>query len=491
MSSLPAQADPRTNEAVRQILRMADTAGCKLYLVGGYIRDALLGRTAKDYKDFDFMVMPASTDSSTSGSGASLPAINFAKSVADNLQGHFVLLDETNDTARVVMDTYEYFDFAGCVGGSIESDMFRRDFTINALACDLSSSNQIVDLVCGVADIENRTIRVVREQALIDDPLRLLRAFRFAARLGFEIEAETLEYIRKHSSLISNVSAERITSEMFMMLEADNCKKQIVMMGEIGLLEEIFTELKATRRVTKNAYHHLGLFDHSVEALVQCEQGMIELPEWVQARMREPLAQGVSRLAATKLASLLHDIGKPDTWIINDDGKHTFIGHDKLGAEMCEPLAKRMKWAKPVERLIEKLVRWHLRPGHLFQQGVPTDKAKYRFYRTIGEELPELILLALADFRSTCGPGLQVGRREAEQNLFELLSNYSVYEVVNKKEDRLLDGNELMRILDLSPGPVVGQLLEDLLEAQTLGEIKDREQAAELARKLFIERYQK
>lgn len=255
--------------------------------------------------------------------------------------------------------------------------------------------------------------------------------------------------------------------------------------------EAVHVELKATRRVTKNAYHHLGLFDHSVEALVQCEQGMIELPDWVQARMREPLAQGVSRLAATKLASLLHDIGKPDTWIINDDGKHTFIGHDKLGAEMCEPLAKRMKWAKPVERLIEKLVRWHLRPGHLFQQGVPTDKAKYRFYRTIGEELPELILLALADFRSTCGPGLQVGRREAEQNLFELLSNYSVYEVVNKKEDRLLDGNELMRILDLSPGPVVGQLLEDLLEAQILGEIKDREQAAELARKLFIERYQK
>jgi hypothetical protein len=187
----------------------------------------------------------------------------------------------------------------------------------------------------------------------------------------------------------------------------------------------------------------------------------------------------------------LHDIGKPETWVINDDGKHTFIGHDKLGAEMCEPLAKRMKWAKPVERLIEKLVRWHLRPGHLFQQGAPTDKAKYRFYRTIGEELPELILLALADFRSTCGPGLQDGRREAEQNLFELLSNYSVYEVVNKKEDRLLDGTELMRILDLSPGPVVGQLLEDLLEAQTLGEIKDKEQAAALARKLYEERYSK
>ena len=490
MTSLPAQADPRRNETVKAILQMADTAACKLYLVGGYIRDAVLGRLAKDYKDFDFMVMPISAEASSADSGK-LPAINFARSVSDKLQGHFVLLDESNDTARVVMDNYEYFDFAGCVGGTIKSDMFRRDFTINALACDLSSSNEVVDLVGGLDDLQNKTIRVVQEQSFIDDPLRLLRAFRFAARLGFDIEEQTLEYIRRHCKLISNVSAERITSEMFIMLEADNCKKQIVEMGEIGLLEEIFIELKATRKVTKNAYHHLGLFDHSVEALVQCEQGLNEMPDWVQARMREPLAQGVSRLAATKLASLLHDIGKPETWIINDDGKHTFIGHDKLGADMCEPLAKRMKWAKPVERLIEKLVRWHLRPGHLFQQGPPTDKAKYRFYRTIGEELPELILLALADFRSTCGPGLQDGRREAEQNLFELLSNYSVYEVVSKKEDRLLDGNELMRTLKLSPGPVVGQLLEDLLEAQTLGEIKDKEQAIALARKLYAERSSK
>lgn len=488
MNSLPSQADPRANETVKSILSLAETAGCKLYLVGGYIRDALLGRTAKDYKDFDFMVMPAD---SAQDQTQPLPAISFAKELADKFQGHFVLLDESNDTARVVMDNSEYFDFAGCVGGTIESDMARRDFTINALACDLSSSNQIVDLVSGIPDLKTKTVRVVKEQSFIDDPLRLLRAFRFAATLGFEIDPQTLEYIRKHCSLISNVSAERITSEMFIMLEADECKKQIVTMGQIGLLEEIFIELKATRRVTKNAFHHLDLFDHSVEALVQCEQSMRELPDWAKERMREPLAQGVSRLAATKLASLLHDIGKPETWVINDDGKHTFIGHDKLGAEMCEPLAKRMKWAKPVERLIEKLVRWHLRPGHLFQQGIPTDKAKYRFYRTIGEELPELILLALADFRSTCGPGLQDGRREAEQNLFELLSNYSVYEVVNKKEDRLLDGTDLMAILDLSPGPVVGQLLEDLLEAQTLGEIKDKEQAASLARKLYDERYNK
>ena len=175
--------------------------------------------------------------------------------------------------------------------------------------------------------------------------------------------------------------------------------------------------------------------------------------------------------------------------MITEEGKHTFIGHDKLGAEMCEPLAKRLKWSKPVERFIEKLVRWHLRPGHLFQQGMPTDKAKYRFYKTIGDELPELIVLALADFRSTCGPGLQESRRQAEENLFELLRNFSVYQIGQKKESRFLDGNELMKLLGITPGPVIGEILEELQEAQALGELQIPADAANLAQKLYKEKY--
>jgi putative nucleotidyltransferase with HDIG domain len=213
------------------------------------------------------------------------------------------------------------------------------------------------------------------------------------------------------------------------------------------------------------------------------------MPDWAREAMAQPLSQGVSRMAATKLAGLIHDIGKPDTWIITDEGKHTFIGHDKLGAEMCEPLAKRLKWPKSVERFVEKLVRWHLRPGHLFQQGPPTDKAKYRFYKTIGEELPELIVLALADFRSTCGPGLQDGRRAAEQNLFELLHNFAVFQVSNTKETRFLDGTQLMKLLGIKPSPVVGEILEYLLEAQALGEVKTAEEAASMAHKLYQEKY--
>ncbi len=477
MSLIPSKAKPLDNVNVSEIFQLARAKNCKIYLVGGYVRDAVLARdNSSNFKDFDFMLMGAS-------------AVEFAQLIATELKAHFVMLDEANDTARVVTDDSACFDFAGCVGGNLESDMKRRDFTVNALAIDLENPGEIIDLVDGLNDLNKKVIRCLSEQSFIDDPLRLLRGYRFAALLDFNIDESTSSYIRSHASSIRNVAAERISAELFLLMETNNAGKQTQAMGQSGLLEAIFPELLETRRVTANAYHHLALFDHSVETLIQAERAFEEMPVWAKDAMNERLGTGMSRKAATKLAGLLHDIGKPGTWIITEQGKHTFIGHDKLGAEMCEPLAKRLKWSKPIERFIEKLVRWHLRPGHLFQQGPPTDKAKYRFYRTIGDDLPELIVLALADFRSTCGPGLQDGRREAEENLHELLRNFSVYNVSTNKEARLLDGTALMKILGIAPGPVVGEILEEILEAQTLGEVQNIEQAATLARRLYQEKY--
>ncbi|MBX9689653.1 MAG: HD domain-containing protein [Candidatus Obscuribacterales bacterium] len=471
-------SDPRLHKNLALVLQIASKHERKLYLVGGYIRDQLLKRQVKtgSHHDFDFAVLPGA-------------AIELAKIVADELQGHFVLLDEANDTARVITEDGACFDFAACVGGSIESDIKRRDFTVNAIAWDADYPEQLIDIVAAEDDLKAGKIRAISEQSFIDDPLRLLRAYRFAALLDFEIESSTQGYIQKYCSSISTVAAERINSEFFLMLETSFSAKHVKAMGENGLLESIFPELRDCRRVTSNAYHHLGLFEHSLETLAQAERVLPEMPDWAKDSLAQTLASGVSRAAATKLAGLIHDIGKPETWVINPEGKHTFIGHDKLGAEMIEPLAKRLKWAKPIERFIEKLVRWHLRPGHLFQQGPPTDKAKYRFYKTIGEELPELIVLALADFRSTCGPGLQDGRREAEEKLFELLHNFTVYQVGTKKESRFIDGSELMKLLGIKPGPQVGEILDELLEAQSLGEVRNPEEAADLARKIYQEKY--
>lgn len=478
MASLPFPDHPGSLPAVRTLSELAGSQGRKLYMVGGYLRDSLLNRkaTAGSHKDLDFMVMPGG-------------AIEFARSAADNMQAHFVLLDQANDTARVVTDEGDCFDFAGCVGGSLESDLKRRDFTINALAWDPEHPDQLIDLCGSICDIEKKVVRAISEQSLKDDPLRLLRAYRFAALLDFTIDPESQEYIRKHARSISRVAHERISTEIFLMMETESVGKHIKEMGNNGLLEAIFPELAATRKVTPNAYHHLALFEHSLETLIQAERALGEMPHWARSSMNRPLSQGVSRLSATKLAALIHDIGKPGTWVITPEGKHTFIGHDKLGAELVEPLARRLKWSKSVERFVEKLVRWHLRPGHLFQQGPPTDKAKYRFYRTIGDELPELFVLALADFRSTCGPGLQEARGVAEANLFELLRNFPVYQSGKKKDSRLLDGNQIMKLLGIDQGPIVGEILEDILEAQALGEVKSHSEAASLVHKLYQEKY--
>lgn len=477
---LQNERNPAQHPAVQEVLRVAAAEPCKIYLVGGYLRDACLSLSADagSHKDFDFMVM-------------SMSAVRLAQIFAQASNGHFVLLDESNDTARVVGAGGECFDFAGCVGGSLESDLLRRDFSINALAWDAEMPGELIDICGGLDDLENRRVRAVSEKSFIDDPLRVLRAYRFAALLDFEIESGTEVLIRKYAPAISNVAAERVSSELFLTMETPRAGKQARAMGESGLLEAIFPELSDTRRVSSNLHHHLGLFDHSVETLVQVEQSAADMPDWAKEYILAPLSGGVSRLAASKIAGLLHDIGKPDTWVITPEGKHTFIGHDKLGAEMIEPLARRMKWSKPLERLVEKLVRWHLRPGHLFQQGEPTDRARYRFYKTIDSEVPELILLALSDFRSTCGPGLKDGRREAEKNLLELLNNFSVYQSGSKKESRLLDGKELMHLLGINPGPMVGEILDELLEAQALGEVKSRSEAASFAQKLFSEKYSK
>jgi putative nucleotidyltransferase with HDIG domain len=262
-------------------------------------------------------------------------------------------------------------------------------------------------------------------------------------------------------------------------------------MRETGILEIVFPEMRAMHRVPPNSYHHLRLFDHSLEVMRQTELSFAELPDWARDTFKSNLSYQVTRYGATKLAALLHDVGKPDTWVVAEDGRHTFIGHDKLGAEMCTGISKRLKWSKPVERFVGSLVRWHLRPGALFHQGLPTDRAVHRFYRTIGDEVPQLILLAMGDFRGTCGPGLQEGRELLENQLRELLEGYAVFIEGKKRTPRLLDGADVMKLLGMGPGPIVGQLLDELEEAQGLREITNKSQAEAFVKERFQEKYSK
>lgn len=473
----PPEFHPLTQETNKAVLERAHSFGCKVYLVGGYIRDALLGRLSlTSAKDFDYTVLDGS-------------AVAFARDLEQNLHGHFVLLDESNDTARVVLDDGTQIDLAGCVGGSLVSDIQRRDLTINALVWDAAEPDRIRDDVGGIADLNTKTIRAISEQCLIDDPLRLMRAFRFAAALNFQIEEKTIQMVAKNATKLNSVAAERISYELFAIMETARAAETIKQMHSAGLLEVIFPEMSDMHRVPPNSYHHLGLFDHSLEVMRQTELGLREMPDWTRPSFEAHLSHSLTRYGATKLAALLHDVGKPATWVVAEDGRHTFIGHDKLGAEMCTELAKRLKWSKPVDRFVANLVRWHLRPGHLFHQGLPTPKALNKFFRTIDDDVPQLVLLALGDFRGTCGPGLQEGRELLENQLRELLELYVVFNNGAKQTPLLLDGTEIMHLLDIPQGPSIGMLLEELREAQDSSEITDKPQAEAFIKERYQQKY--
>lgn len=391
----PAGTHPLNVAINKDVLALATKFPCQAFLVGGYIRDALIYGQHPERRQFPFK--PKDLDYCIVGASA----FAFAKHVSNQVNGHFVALDVKNDTARVVVQDGTTLDFAGCIGASIEEDVLRRDFTMNALFWHANNPDSITDVFGGVADIIGGVVRAVSRQSFIDDPLRLLRAFRFAAMLDFQLEARTANWIKEEHAKICQVAAERITLELFAAFAVHQSKDVLLAMANSGLLEDILPELQPTRGVPKNSHHHLALFEHSLEALVQVEK----IAQWPELKpvmnLDEELSYGVTRFASTKIAALLHDIGKPKTWIVTEEGKHTFIGHEHLGCEMISEIGLRLKWSRPAERLIAKLVKWHLRPGQLFHHERPTAKAVHRLYRQVGKDMPELILLSLADLEAT------------------------------------------------------------------------------------------
>ncbi len=481
---------PLENPLIEAVLAHARQCALSTYIVGGCVRDSILshdnggsaiydaGRSRKK-RDVDFAV-----------SGGA--AINFAQVIAVEMDGHFVLLDESNDTARVVLEDGSIIDFAGCVGGSIETDLRRRDFTVNAMAWDSQFPDSVLDLADGIKDLKDKIIRAVSRDTFIEDPLRVLRAFRFANQLSFQIEEQTLAWVKELVVGLKDVAPERINYELFECLSGERAGHLTNQMAECGVLEEIFPELIDCRRVTANSFHHLGLFEHSIITVSELDERWPSLPDWLHESGDKELAAGVSRLAAARLACILHDIGKPGTWEVTPEGKHTFVAHDKLGAQMTALIAARMRWSRPVERLITRLVELHLRPGQLFHQGPPTAKAINRFYRQVGEDVPELMMVAFADLGATRGAGLcGENRQNLEQGLDDLMHGYKVFleEVVTLKP--LIGGHDIMQMLNLNSGPIVGELLKALEEARDLKEVVDRSQAEAFVKELYVQKYSK
>lgn len=492
MSILPTQSSISTlqrfqaNPLLRLAVPVAESLGLAIYPVGGCIRDTLLGQLPEDG-------IPDDTDCIVVSSGKH-QAIDLAKALASKFHGSLVKLHPEFGIYRVVfhpetplpngeLGKRVYLDLADALENSLEKDLSRRDLTINAIALDLTNA-QIIDPHQGCQDLETLTIKAISTQNLIDDPLRLLRVFRFAAVLQkagktIQYDPDTLTCVKEQQGLILRIAGERIQEELFKLVSASLAFPALSKMAECGLLETLFPEMTPMRQIPPNGHHHLGLFEHTLELVKQSERLIFELPEDEQAYFYKPYENtSISHFGLVKLACLFHDLGKPDTMDVKQTQtgeRFTYYGHDQVSADYTETICNRLKTGNHIKAHLMLLTRWHLYPCQFGKQS--TKRSVMKFYRRLGDATPDVLLLALSDRHSTLGPDVTeaIVQREHE-NLLWLLENFRLEQQVLKLPP-LLNGREIMQLLNLTPGPHLKDIINALIEAQQLGELQNADEA--------------
>ncbi|NTV29665.1 MAG: HD domain-containing protein [Candidatus Omnitrophica bacterium] len=470
--------------------KLAKRRRSQIYLVGGFLRDRVLGRPLSGKADFDFTV----------SSGALALARAFAKAV----RGAFVLLDREAGCARVARKTPDgilTFDFADFRADDLAGDLRGRDFTINTLALDFGNSDlAALGGPAGILkaaqahplarrDLKARVLRMAAAATFVDDPLRILRAYSLKAQLGFRIEPATLKRMKKDLPGLRDVSPERVREELFKVLDSAGAASTLRAMDSAGVLTAVVPQLLVMRGVKQGGYHHLDVWKHTLETVAQFEklisslQSDPALAQDLAAYFDAEVAGGHSRRALVKLACLLHDIGKPDTRKKEPEGRTSFHGHEHVGRRIARIVGKQLLLSTRERYALEDMVMLHLRPGYLSNFKRPSDKAVYRFLREAGEEAVSVLLLSLADQYATRGPlTTDYDVRHHEEIAFPLVRAF----FARKKEKpfvRFINGHDLIRELKLMPGPAFAGILKAVEEAQHLGKVKTRAEALELARK--------
>jgi len=477
----------RTDPVLQQVSDLAAETGSDVYLVGGALRDVLLGRPVGDI------------DLALSG------AVEFARRVAERLDGTFVPLHEDFATARVVVNAKHAqqrreLDFAELRGPDIVADLRARDFTVDACAWLVTStSSELLDPCGGLDDLDSGIIRAISRDNLAADPLRCLRAFRLAAELDFAIEPTTLGWIGELAPQISDVAGERVGAELMRLLAADGAVAVLRQMDEVGLLEQILPEIKAARGVRQGGHHHLDVWGHSLLTAQEMEK-TISAPEGLLPGAGPYVAEYVSsaeRRAGLKLAALLHDLGKPGTKTVDEQGHPWFRGHEEEGAKLARGVARRLRLTRRTREMLGRLIVRHLRPLNLVEmaihnideEGQPprqalTLSAIRRLMRQVEPDGVGVLMLALADLRACQGPATDpVQRQRAAVLIDQMLVRY--FEWADKQAvEPLLTGQDLIDELGLEPGPDFRVILEEIEDARADGIVTTRQEALKLARRL-------
>ncbi len=466
---------------VAAALRVGARLSASVFLVGGCVRDALLGR---EVEDVDLCV------------AGDVP--RFCAELARELGAKVIELHEEPLTLRIVRRDMPALDVVA-VGRSLEENLRQRDFTINALALAPRGEQwEVVDPLGGLADIEAGILRMTSPAAFDADPLRLLRAFRLAAELGFVIEEKTLAAVAQRAQAIAKPAAERINAELTKLLASQRAAQALEGMRGVGLLFALVPELEPTVGQNGGGRHHLDVFSHSIETvhyldlLLHNRQAEPDLGEATRKVLcvvaREPLHGVRSRPAAVKLGALVHDVAKPRAARPRPGGGLSFAGHAELGAEMAREICLRLRASRQETKLVATLVRHHLRPSMLAKEKELSARAIRRLLRDTAPFSADVLALALCDRLATRGGSEDEAQLARYKQAFERLAEACVKQGEEREaKPRLVTGRDIMEELGLAPGPVIGRLLEAVQEAQELGEIHSRAEALALARKLAAE----
>ena len=441
------------------VLDLLKSESYEIYLVGGIIRDTFLN---KENHDKDIIV-------------CDIDAKIFAQKFADKYNCAFVPLDETNNIYRVVFpDKVNYIDITNPINNSLEEDLKRRDITINSIAYNIKT-DEIIDINNGIDDIKNGVIRAISEENFIEDPLRIIRAYRFASTLGFEISKETLNIIKKHTDKIIHPAIERINMEILKLFGGKYAHKILLEMDKTGIIDILFPIMLDVKKVPPNTHHHLDLFNHSIETVKQI-QTIYEISE---KAVKEHIDTHL------KLAGFLHDIGKFSTWTIEENGRHRFIGHDELGANIAKGILKKQKYSKKQIEYITFIIRHHIYPSSVVSAPNINDKIYMRYVRKAGENSIDLITVAKADRLSA--RGVEVSDEMVQKNISDLNKLQDFYLKVKptlKPLPKLIDGKEIMQILNISPSRELGEIINKLHEEQLEGNITTKEDAISYIKQL-------
>jgi poly(A) polymerase len=493
-----------------------------IYLVGGPIRDALLARPCHDW---DF---------------ACVGARAAAKKLRSRLKAKLITLDDENKIYRLIVPSVVLqpsspavtgggpavrtssrqipcqqpqgmtfsgstgndqegerltVDFAELVGSSIEADLARRDFTVNAMAVQVTdvSGTAVIDPFGGMRDLRRRRLRAVSMRAFDDDPLRLLRAFRFQAQLGFTIDRATLRGIQKSPERIERAAPERIREELLRLLSQNSSEPSLKAMDQTGLLSVIFPELETCRRSAVRYYGRGGVLKHSLHTVANLDWLLerLDSKEWpLLSRVAGKIVPycketvgGFPRAAWLRLAGLLHDVGKPATAKLIR-GRLRFFGHEDVGADIALTLMQRLRCSRQESFLIRGWVRNHMRPGNLAAAPAVTDKAIARFFRDLAGNAVGMFLVSLADHYDYLSKRQWGKGKDSVEKLTRRCLERYYLERQKVLPSKLIDGHMIMRALKLKPGPIIGKLLEAVQDAQAEGKVKTKEEAIAFLKKL-------